>query len=344
MILDVDKAKGLWPPTSDGPWMTEAYEPGLVSVIVPTYNRARFVTDAMDSVWAQTYRPIELIVVDDGSTDSTADVLDRWRREHAHDDQFTLRIFRQSNRGAQAARNLGAMEARGEYFQFLDSDDLLLPVKLERQTAALGRSGVDYCYARSELRLVDGTVKRMLGTPVPPAGFWITRHAWHTSSPLFRRTVCVQVGPWDEQLRGCQEYEYAARVKAAAFPGEFVDEVLDVARIHGGLAITNQANYGAAIEAAAIRIAAMLDALDGPVAQYEYNRLARNLVAAGLRYVRDGSPGDARRVLRLAAHIGRFPMRGLCLMLCALTHVCPVRVLLEGVRLVARQHWGHSYR
>ncbi len=79
--------RSLWPETCHGRWMSPEYEPGLVSVIIPTYNRAHFLVEAMDSVWNQTYRPIELIVVDDGSTDHTQDVLHDWAKKCAADDQ-----------------------------------------------------------------------------------------------------------------------------------------------------------------------------------------------------------------------------------------------------------------
>lgn len=102
-------------------------EPGLVSVLIPTYNRGYILGSAIESVLAQTYRPIEIVVVDDGSTDETPDVLKRFGD--------AIRVIRQENRGLAGARNTGLAVARGEFIAFEDSDDFWLPWKLEAQIA-----------------------------------------------------------------------------------------------------------------------------------------------------------------------------------------------------------------
>lgn len=96
-----------------------------VSVIIPTYNRSRYVSKAIDSVLAQTYANYEIIVVDDGSTDNTKSVLDPY--------QDIIRYFHQENAGVSATRNLGIKESKSEWIAFLDSDDEWLPKKLEEQ-------------------------------------------------------------------------------------------------------------------------------------------------------------------------------------------------------------------
>ena len=98
-----------------------------VSVVVPAYNYARYLPKAIDSALGQTHPPLEVIVVDDGSTDDTPRVL------AAYADR--IRVIRQANQGAGAARNAGIAAARGEYVAFLDSDDLWHPRKLELQLA-----------------------------------------------------------------------------------------------------------------------------------------------------------------------------------------------------------------
>ena len=100
-------------------------ENAMVSVVIPTYNRAPYVTMAIESALAQSYQDYEIIVVDDGSTDGTRDVLEPYRDR--------IRYMYQDNKGVSAARNTGIQESRGEWIAFLDSDDEWLPNKLEIQ-------------------------------------------------------------------------------------------------------------------------------------------------------------------------------------------------------------------
>ena len=108
-----------------------AGEPGLVSVVIPTYNRAHLIGETIESVLAQTYQPVEIIVVDDGSRDNTREVVERYGA--------AVRYIHQSNAGVSAARNAGFVAARGEFVALLDSDDLWLPWKLEAQVSVLRR-------------------------------------------------------------------------------------------------------------------------------------------------------------------------------------------------------------
>ena len=102
-----------------------------VSVIIPTYNRAGYLCESIESVLTQTYTDYEIIVVDDGSTDDTEEVLQLWIADG------TIHYVWQENRGESAARNHGIELAIGEYIAFLDSDDLFMPTKLEEQVAYL---------------------------------------------------------------------------------------------------------------------------------------------------------------------------------------------------------------
>jgi glycosyltransferase involved in cell wall biosynthesis len=111
-----------------------------VSVIIPTYNRARSISRAIDSVLAQTLQNIELIVLDDGSEDDTAEVLARYG------DRICL--IRQENRGVSAARNKGIRAARGDWIAFLDSDDEWHPTKLSLQVACLEKNAMKVCFTR----------------------------------------------------------------------------------------------------------------------------------------------------------------------------------------------------
>jgi glycosyltransferase involved in cell wall biosynthesis len=126
-----------------------------VSIILPTYNRARFLDDAFESIAGQTLADWELIVVDDGSTDQTRDVVDRWRRRF----ERRLKYVWRENGGAYAARNTGLDHAGSALIAFFDSDDLWLPYHLERSVNALhAHPEIDWVF--SACRLIDpsGTV------------------------------------------------------------------------------------------------------------------------------------------------------------------------------------------
>src|SRR5215212_2774004 len=130
---------------------------GLVSVISPCYNQAHFLGEAIESVLAQSYRPFEIVVVDDGSPDNTSEVAARYPR---------VRCIRQENQGLAGARNTGIRESKGEYLVFLDADDRLLPEALE--------VGVNNLKAHPECAFVSGLHQAIaadgspLESPSPP--------------------------------------------------------------------------------------------------------------------------------------------------------------------------------
>lgn len=114
----------------------------LVSIITPTYNSARFIAETIESVLAQTYQNWEMIIADDCSTDDTVDIVSRYAAKDGR-----IRLCRlDTNSGAGVARNRSIAEARGRYIAFLDSDDLWLPRKLERQLAFMRENGYEFTY------------------------------------------------------------------------------------------------------------------------------------------------------------------------------------------------------
>lgn len=117
----------------------------LVSVIIPAYNRADSVGAAIQSVIDQKYRPLEVIVIDDGSTDDTRKVVCPFLQEN---DELSISYYYQSNGGVSAARNTGINKSKGKYISFLDSDDILLPNKIDHQVDILTKNNADICYGR----------------------------------------------------------------------------------------------------------------------------------------------------------------------------------------------------
>jgi glycosyltransferase involved in cell wall biosynthesis len=126
----------------------------LTSVVIPTYNRAQATIAAVESVLTQTYRPLEILVVDDGSTDESADIIAQFVRTRSGGDADIV-FFRQHNQGPSGARNAGIARARGEYIAFLDSDDRWAPAKLDLQMNVLCRfSECGACF--TDTRCVNG--------------------------------------------------------------------------------------------------------------------------------------------------------------------------------------------
>jgi len=208
----------------------------LVSVITPCFNAAQHIGAAMDSVFGQTLEALELIVVDDGSTDASAErVGERAVREPR------LRLIRQANAGAGPARNRGLREARGQYVAFLDADDYWAPECLAALHAALAASGADLAYCGwQNVGLPGGR-----GEPfVPPdyAGADLVERflggcRWPIHAVLTRRACIEAVSGFDERWSSCMDYDLwlrlAARVKVVRVP-----EVLAYYRHHGTGQIT----------------------------------------------------------------------------------------------------------
>jgi len=207
--------------TIHGRWMSAAFQPDLVSVIVPTYNRADLAAEAFDSVWRQTYRPIELLVIDDGSSEDIAGTVDRLQQRWAADESFTVRFLVQSHAGAPAARNLGLIESRGQFLQFLDSDDVLHPHKLAAGASALVQHPkADYAWTNrahvDDAKMAD-FIRESLNAHIAayPASRVPARNlAWtpYQSFGLFRREICHKMGPWNESLVRAQDWEYTTRL------------------------------------------------------------------------------------------------------------------------------------
>jgi glycosyltransferase involved in cell wall biosynthesis len=185
----------------------------LVSVIVPTYNRGYFILEALDSIWSQSYRPIEVVVVDDGSTDATQSVLECWNKK-CRDREVSFRYVRTENRGAPAARNLGMRLCTGKYLQFLDSDDTLEPEKISCQVDALERSG--YALAVCDFAMVrkgdeTANMQKMSNTGDLHARM-INGWSIFISTPLMTKSVVLGKAWWEESLARSQDMDFMLKV------------------------------------------------------------------------------------------------------------------------------------
>lgn len=222
-------------------WLAGPGEPGCVSVVLPTHNRADVVADALRSVSSQTHRPLQLVVVDDGSVDATAAVIDRWVAENREDRGLTTSVVRQTQRGAPAARNLGLELATGEFIQFLDSDDMLLPPKIAWQVASLRENpAADYVWSETRIaedrRFLDAYRHLAGSLPLsarPDVSFpaW-TRVPTNAVSGLFRRGLCRRLGRWCESLARHQDWEYMSRLLTRATRVCHLSAELYLVRLH----------------------------------------------------------------------------------------------------------------
>jgi glycosyltransferase involved in cell wall biosynthesis len=201
-----------------------------VSAVIPTYNYARYVADAVESALAQCLPGLEVVVVDDGSTDATADVLRRFGGR--------IRYVRQENRGLSAARNTGIRVARGRYLAFLDSDDLWLPGKLSEQAAWLdAEPEVGLVYGEALIvdeRSTEEPTLHSHWAPHPSGWVWpalVRQNVVPSPTPMVRREVFERVGPFDETLTACEDWDMWIRVSRVC-PFAYVDRVVAKYRRH----------------------------------------------------------------------------------------------------------------
>lgn len=201
-----------------------SYKP-FISVVIPTFNRARQVQVALKSVLTQTYPEYEAIVVDDGSTDGTADALTEAIRLQGSNGKRVRYIF-QPNQGQSVARNKGIEKACGEWIAFLDSDDVWLPEKLEWQVRAIEHFQGNCRACITDARLVDDfgkdtTVFResgrycqeTLGMDAEAAGGLVTsREPFWLSTLLVRADVGKQVGWFDPQIGYAEDHDFFFRL------------------------------------------------------------------------------------------------------------------------------------
>jgi len=276
----------------------------LVSTVIPVYNRGAMLREAVASVLAQTWRAIEIVIVDDGSTDDTPSVAEQLRSENPG----VISVARQANAGPGAARQAGLQLARGEFIQFLDSDDLLLPEKFTLQVRALRtdtEAGISYgkCYSSNngvrEAQPAQATAQKhrvlfpaLLDGPL-----------WPTHTPLYRRSAIDAIGPWSKG-RLLEDWLYDAQAGVAGIKLNYVDEFIAETRNHDGDRLCRQwqNDIGAMKERLAAYPVVLAQARNaGVVADSpEMQRFARTLFSLARLAASQGLTEEASGLLRLA--------------------------------------------
>ena len=270
----------------------------LVSVVVPTFNYARFIVQTLDSLHAQTYENWECVVVDDGSTDDTREVVAGVAARDAR-----VRYFRQENRGQPAALNAGLRLLNGELLQILDADDLIEPRKLELHTACLlERPDVDIVYGEARYFRGNDVGERlhtMRGedTPREPGVSGAGREVLHrlvrsnittVNAPLMRRRVVEAVGEFDERLSPVQDWDYWLRCALAGmrFRYDAPEGSLALVRVHHSSASQNLARMYRMALLTRAKLGGLLDdaelqSLNNDMAAADEGYLGVELAAAG---------------------------------------------------------------
>jgi glycosyltransferase involved in cell wall biosynthesis len=191
----------------------------LVSVVMPAFNEEAFIAEALDSVLAQAYEPVELIVVDDGSTDRTAEIAAARGAS----------ILRQPRRGPAVARNAGLAASHGDYWTIVDADDVIPADRLSLQVAHL-EAHPDHAmvFGLAEAFVTPGEPRPAHYNPVWEDG----PYAGHSGTLLARRGLLEAVGPFDETLSLGEDVEWLARAKDARVRSGLVDRVVLRYRVH----------------------------------------------------------------------------------------------------------------
>ncbi len=194
-----------------------------VSVIIPAYNAEKYLSCAIGSVLAQTWKASEVIVVDDGSTDNTAAIAAGFR---------DVRLIRNTHSGAAATRNLGVRQATGRYLAFLDADDLWLPDKLDRQLVHLAHT--------PKAKAVFGKIRQFVSPELPESER--SRYqcspdpapGTHSGCLLIERAVFLRVGLFTETLPAGEFIEWMIRARRQDLEFPMLEDVVMLRRIHGG--------------------------------------------------------------------------------------------------------------
>ncbi len=202
--------------------------PPLVSIIIPAYNSEKFLGETVRSALAQTWPHKEIIIVDDGSTDGTLNLARQFESRQ-------VKVLTQKNRGAACARNAGLAVAQGDFIQWLDADDLLVPEKISLQLSGRNTGGEEILYSCGfasfyahfrQARTVLNHLNRDLSArdwlvAALTTGDWLSPHVW-----LVSRRLTERAGTWDERLSLNDDGEYFCRVVSVSSWVNFYQETL----------------------------------------------------------------------------------------------------------------------
>jgi len=219
--------------------------------MIPAYNAERTLAKTLQCVSLQDYGMVEVVLVNDGSTDRTEHIVDEWRNE-LEEKGCSVKTVTQENLGLLAARRVALELAEGEYLQFLDADDLIHPKKLSMCIAYLKQEGWDVVVPRTKMFKEDVEVWEEIksgsrsrpGSATEARRASLTRHLWYTAGPVFRYEVVRKAGGINEDVHPvAEELEFHARIKLLTDRVKYIDDVLCYYRRGLKRSITSELRY-----------------------------------------------------------------------------------------------------
>jgi glycosyltransferase involved in cell wall biosynthesis len=296
----------------------------LVSIVIPVFNQAAYLEQAIESALAQDYRQVEVTVIDDGSTDETPRILERFRARCV--------IDRHANRGQSETLNGGWRRSRGQILSYLSADDVLRPQAVRRAVETL-LAHPDAVLSYSDYDLIDrrsAFITRVHAPEYNYADMALRLVCAPGPGPFFWRRAFERAGPWNRKLRQTPDYEFWLRL---ALEGRFIriPEVLAEYRLHED----SQSFRGGPVECAEELVGVLTDYLRHPGLPDEI--ASRHREALGWAHIL-----TARLHLRAhrAAHAARHLISAVCLYPPAVTQVRPYRVIAGGLTTSVRRKFG----
>src|SRR3712207_4505051 len=312
---------------SQGPQKEQPLDAALVSVVIPCYNQAHFLNEAIESVLAQSYPNFEIVVVDDGSTDDTSKVAARYP---------SVRCLRQTNRGLSGARNSGLAASEGEYVVFLDADDRLLPEALEAGVGCL-KASPECAFASGRYRFIaeDGSFLREPRERLVEKDSYVALLQRNYIGPppvvVYRRDVLASVGGFDDSADASADSDMYLRI-AARFPICSHEGVVAEYRRHG----TNMSSNHA------VMLSTSMAVLRKQRKHVKGNKQYEEAYKAGIS-VRRGAYGD-RLVEQVRAHLRQREWKRALRGIVVLVRYYPQGILLLDERRMERHRLPRRLR
>lgn len=244
---------------------------GLVSIIIPTHNRANIISETISSIFAQSYSKIELIIVDDHSIDGTEDII---KYKLNDSPLYSFRYLKSERKGGCAARNLGLSVSNGEYIQFFDDDDIMMPnhimdkVTILQQYSQYDFVTCNFKYFKEDIEnIVD---EKRLDNIVHSIESHLLKSAFPAPAFMCRRSCICKIGFWNENIIKFQDICYFHRLFLYNFSGFYIISDLFFVRLHSNNISLNKSK---------IFYKSMLDAFESVQAEWHFeSKLTENLL------------------------------------------------------------------